>query len=165
GSSAHVLMEYLARQLGLKLVHVPYKGVAPQIQDLAGGQIAAAVADVGVPAPFVKLGKLRPIAVTGTRRASALPDVPTFAEQGVAGMEPFSPWWGLFAPAATPAQFVARLGAEVVKIARSPEFVARLGELGGDASGESGDAASAIVRGEWARWERIIAQLSDISFE
>ena len=158
-------MEYLARQLGLKFVHVPYKGVAPQIQDLVGGQIFAAVADVGVPAPFVKSGRLRPIAVTGAKRASALPDVPTFAEQGVAGMEPFSPWWGMFAPAATPAPVLGRLGAEVVKIARSADFVARLGELGGDATGEAGDAAGAIVRAEWTRWERIIGQLSDIAFE
>jgi len=165
GSSAHVLMEYLARQLGVKLVHVPYKGVSPQVQDLAGGQIVAAVADLGVPAPFVKNGRIRAIAVTGTRRAPALPEVPTFAEQGITGMEPFSPWWGLFAPSATPAPIVTRVGSEVVKIARSPEFVARLSELGGVATGETSEAASAIVRAEWARWERIIADLSDIAFE
>ena len=165
GSSAHVLMEYLARQLGVKLVHVPYKGVAPQVQDLAGGQILAAVADLGVPAPFVRNGRIRAIAVTGTRRAPALPDVPTFAEQGIAGMEPFSPWWGLFAPSATPAAVIARVGGDVVKIARSPEFVARLADLGGEATGETAEAAGAIVRAEWARWERIIAELSDISFE
>jgi tripartite-type tricarboxylate transporter receptor subunit TctC len=165
GSSAHVLMEYLARQLNIKLVHVPYKGVAPEIQDLAGGQIAAAVADVGVPAPFVKNGRIRPVAVTGSRRASSLPDVPTFAEQGITGMEPFSPWWGLFAPAGTPASVVTRLGNETVKIARSPEFVAKLRDLGGDASGESADQAGVMVRDEWARWERIIGSMSDISFE
>jgi tripartite-type tricarboxylate transporter receptor subunit TctC len=165
GSSAHVLMEYLARQQGVRFVHVPYKGVSPQIQDLAGGQIAAAVADVGVPAPFVRNGRIRPIAVTGTRRATALPDVPTFAEQGIQGMEPFSPWWGLFAPAATPAPIVARLGSETVRIVKSPEFVARLAELGGDATGESAEQAAAIVRDEWSRWERIIGSLSDISFE
>jgi len=165
GSSAHVLMEYLARQLGIKLVHVPYKGVAPEIQDLAGGQIAAAVADVGVPAPMVKSGRIRPVAVTGARRASSLPDVPTFAEQGIVGMEPFSPWWGLFAPAGTPAPIVARLGAETARIARTPEFIAKLRELGGDPSGEGPEQAGVMVRDEWARWERIIGSLSDISFE
>ncbi len=165
GSSAHVLMEYLARQQGVRFVHVPYKGVSPQVQDLAGGQIAAAVADVGVPAPLVRNGRIRPIAVTGTRRAAALPDVPTFAEQGIQGMEPFSPWWGLFAPSGTPAPIVARLGTETVRIARSPDFVARLRELGGDATGESAEQAGAMVRDEWSRWERIIGSLSDIAFE
>ncbi|MFM1987665.1 MAG: hypothetical protein RJA99_622 [Pseudomonadota bacterium] len=165
GSSAHVLMEYLAREQGVRFVHVPYKGVSPQVQDLAGGQIAAAVADVGVPAPFVRNGRIRPIAVTGTRRAAALPDVPTFAEQGIRGMEPFSPWWGLFAPSATPAPIVARLATETVRIVRTPEFVAKLRELGGDATGESAEAAGAMVRDEWSRWERIIGSLSDISFE
>jgi tripartite-type tricarboxylate transporter receptor subunit TctC len=165
GSSAHVLMEYLGRQAGVKWVHVPYKGVAPQIQDLAGGQIVAAVADVGTPAAQVRAGRIRPIAVSGTRRASSMPDVPTFAEQGITGMEPFSPWWGVFAPAATPAPIVERLGTEIVRIARSPEFVARLRELGGDATGESAEQAGAMVRDEWSRWERIIGSLSDISFE
>ncbi|HMS78917.1 MAG TPA: tripartite tricarboxylate transporter substrate binding protein [Burkholderiaceae bacterium] len=165
GSSAHVLMEYLARQQGVKLVHVPYKGVSPQIQDLAGGQVVAAVADVGVPAPFVRNGRIRPIAVTGTRRAAALPDVPTFAEQGITGMEPFSPWWGLFAPAGTPDPIVARLGAETARIVRTPDFTTKLAELGGDATGESAQQAGAMVRDEWARWERIIGSLSGISFE
>jgi tripartite-type tricarboxylate transporter receptor subunit TctC len=165
GSSAHVLMEYLARQQGVRFVHVPYKGVSPQVQDLAGGQIAAAIADVGVPAPFVRNGKIRPIAVTGTRRAAALPDVPTFAEQGVQGMEPFSPWWGMFAPAATPQPIVARLATETVRIVRSPDFVAKLRELGGDATGEVAETANGMVRDEWSRWERIIVSLSDISFE
>lgn len=165
GSSAHVLMETLARQLGVKLVHVPYKGVSPQIQDLASGQVVAAVADIGTPAPFVKSGRIRPIAVTGARRASSLPEVPTFGEQGVSGMEPFSPWWGLFAPAATPAPVIARVGTEVVRIVRSPEFTTRLAELGGDATGETAEAAQALVRAEWARWEKIIGELSDIAFE
>jgi tripartite-type tricarboxylate transporter receptor subunit TctC len=165
GSSAHVLMEYLARQQGVRWVHVPYKGVSPQVQDLAGGQIVAAVADVGVPAPFVRSGRIRPIAVTGTRRAPALPDVPTFAEQGIQGMEPFSPWWGLFAPSATPAPIVAQLGAETVRIVRSPDFVTRLRELGGDATGESAQKAGEMVRDEWNRWEGIIGSLSGISFQ
>lgn len=165
GSSAHVLMETLARQLGVKLVHVPYKGVAPQVQDLASGQVVTAVADIGTPAPLVKSGRIRPIAITGARRASALPEVPTFAEQGVTGMEPFSPWWGLFAPAATPAPVIARVGAEVVRIVRSPEFTSRLADLGADATGETAEAAQALVRAEWARWEKIIGDLSDIAFE
>ena len=165
GSSAHVLMEYLARQLGVKVVHVPYKGVAPMIQDLVGGQLSTAIADLGVPAPFVKSGRLRSIAVTGNRRVPALPEVPTFGEQGIAGMEPFSPWWGVFAPAATAPGIVARLGNEVARIARTPEFVNRLGELGGQVTGEGPERASAIVRSEWDQWARIIGELKDISFE
>ena len=165
GTAAHLAGEYFRSQTKTDLVHVPYKGVSPQIQDLAGGQVVAAVADVGVPAPFVRNGRIRPIAVTGTRRAAALPDVPTFAEQGITGMEPFSPWWGLFAPAGTPDPIVARLGAETARIVRTPDFTTKLAELGGDATGESAQQAGAMVRDEWARWERIIGSLSGISFE
>ncbi len=165
GSSAHLLGETLARQLSVSMVHVAYKGVAPQIQDLAGGQVSMAVADVGTPAPLMKAGRIRAIAVTGSKRAAALPDVPTFAEQGISGMEPFSPWWGVFAPARTPPAVVARLSTELVRIARSPEFVARLAELGADATGAPADQAAEMMRAELARWQKIVADLGDLKLE
>lgn len=165
GSSAHLLGEYLSKQAGVKLIHVPYAGVSPQITALVGGQIQFAVADIGVPAPFVKEGKLRPLAVTGSRRSASLPEVPTFAEQGVAGMEPFSPWWGLFAPGGTPKAIVDRLSAETVKIVKSPEFRARFAVFGADATGLDAPASTAALNDELARWARIFAALPDISFE
>lgn len=165
GSSAHLLGEYFSRQAGIKLVHVPYKGVSPQIADLASGQINFAVADIGVPAPFVKSGKLHPLAVTGSRRSESLPGVPTFAEQGIAGMEPFSPWWGLFAPAATPQPVVAALAAEVTRIVKSPGFAARFAVFGAEPTGLDSAGATAALNEELARWEKIVAALPDIQFE
>jgi tripartite-type tricarboxylate transporter receptor subunit TctC len=165
GSSAHLVGEYLSKQEGITLVHVPYKGVAPEVSDLVSGQINYGIADIGVPAPFVKSGKLRPIAVTGNRRASALPDVPTFAEQGVAGMEPFSPWWGLFAPAALPKAIVEKLSVEMIKIVKSPDFAAKLTNLGGDPTGLNPSASTAALNQELARWQKIIADLPGITFE
>ncbi|MES2538325.1 MAG: tripartite tricarboxylate transporter substrate binding protein [Pseudomonadota bacterium] len=165
GSSAHLLGEYMNKQLGIKMIHAPYKGVAPQLQDLAGGQITAGVADVGTASAFVKSGRIRPIAVTGTQRAKNLPDVPTFAEQGIVGMEPFSPWWGLFAPASTPRPVVDKLAAEIVKIVKSPDFAARFIALGGDPTGLSSAEANEMTRTEVARWRSIVGSLGDLKFE
>lgn len=165
GSSAHLLVEYLSRQVNIELIHVPYRGVAPQVQDLVAGQIAFAVADVGIPAPFVKTGKLRALAVTGTERASALPDVPTFAEQGIAGMEPFSPWWGLFAPAGTPQAIVERLSVEAVKVAKSTDFAERLASIGGTPTGVPFPEANELMLKDLARWREIVAQMPGVKLE
>ncbi len=165
GSSAHVLGEYFSRQAGIKMVHVPYKGVAPSLQELAGGQIVAAVADIGVAAGLVKSGKIRPIAVTGTQRSPAMPDIPTFAEQGISGMEPFSPWWGLFAPAKTPPAIVQVLSDEVQAIVKDPAFQPRMLALGIEPTGAATAQANELTRQELDRWQKIIGGLSDIKFE
>lgn len=165
GSSAHVLGEILNRQAGVKMVHVPYKGVAPELQDLVGGNILTAVADIGTAAPLVKGGKIRPIAVTGTKRSSALPDVPTFAEQGISGMEPFSPWWGLFAPAQTPRAIVDQLSAEVAKIVKSPDLHARLLGFGIDPTGTTSAQGNEITKADMAKWQAIVREVSYINFE
>lgn len=165
GSSAHLLGEYLNKQAGISLVHVAYKGVAPQIQDLAGGHINVALADVGTPAEFVKSGVLNALAVTGSSRTPSLPDVPTFAEQGITGMEPFSAWWGLFAPAGTPAPIVEKLAAATVAVARSAEFGERLRLVGGAPTGISGPEAEALLYDELDRWKTIIAGLPAIKAE
>ena len=165
GSSAHVLGEILNRQLVLSMVHVPYKGVAPELQDLIAGNLMTAVADIGTAAPLVKAGRLRPIAVTGSKRASTLPDVPTFAEQGVSGMEPFSPWWGVFAPARTPPAVVERLSQALAKVAHEPEMQTRLLGLGIDATGTTSAQATEITRVEVSRWKKILGEVSDINFE
>lgn len=160
-----MLVEYLSRQTNIELIHVPYRGVAPRVQDLVAGQIAFAVADVGIPAPFVKTGKLRALAVTGTERASALPEVPTFAEQGIAGMEPFSPWWGLFAPAGTPRGIVQRLSVEAVKIAKSADFDERLASIGGTPTGVPFLEANELMLKDLARWREIVAQMPGVRLE
>lgn len=165
GSSAHILNEYVVRQTGVKMVHVPYKGVAPELQDLVGGQILTAVADIGSAAPLVKGGQIRPVAVTGSKRSSLLAEVPTFAEQGVSGLEPFSPWWGVFAPRKTPKPIVDKLSAEIQKIVKSPEFNARMASLGIEPTGLLSEEADRTTRDEMSRWKGIIANLSDVKFE
>lgn len=91
GSSAHLMMELLVKQAGLKMIHVPYKGVAAGLQDLVGGQVTTAVSDPGTAGPLAKAGRIRSIALASARRSRLMPDLPTFAEQGVTGMEVFAP--------------------------------------------------------------------------
>ncbi|WP_169417548.1 Bug family tripartite tricarboxylate transporter substrate binding protein [Ramlibacter agri] len=165
GSSAHVLGEILNREAGMKMVHVPYKGVAPELQDLMAGNLMSAVADIGTAAGQVKAGKIRPIAVTGTKRSASLPDVPTFAEQGIAGMEAFSPWWAVFAPAQTPHPIVDRLSTELAKIVKSPDMQSRLLSFGIDTTGTNSAQANEITRTDMARWQAIIRDVSYINFE
>jgi tripartite-type tricarboxylate transporter receptor subunit TctC len=165
GSSAHILNEHVIRQTGVKMVHVPYKGVAPELQDLVGGQILTAVADIGSALPLVQGGQIRPVTVTGSKRSTLLADVPTFAEQGVTGLEPFSPWWGVFAPRKTPKEIVDRLSGEIQKIVKSPEFNAKMASLGIEPTGMLSEEADRTTRDEMARWKGIIANLSDVRFE
>lgn len=165
GSSAHILNEIVLRQTRVTMVHVPYKGVAPELQDLVGGQILTAVADIGSAAPLVQGGTIRPVAVTGPKRSTLLPDVPTFAEQGVTGLEPFSPWWGVFAPRKTPKAIVDRLSTEIQKIVKSPEFSARMERLGIEPTGLLSEEADRTTRDEMSRWKGIIANLPDVKFE
>lgn len=165
GSSAHVLGEFMIRQANVKMVHVPYKGVAPELQDLMGGQLLTAVADIGSASPLIKAGKIRPIAVTGSRRSAVLPDVATFAEQGISGMEPFSPWWGMFAPRQTPKAIVDQLSTEIAKIVNTPDFNARLVSFGIDTTGTTSAQANDLARTETAKWQQITKDMSHISFE
>jgi tripartite-type tricarboxylate transporter receptor subunit TctC len=165
GSSAHILNEHVVRQTGVKMVHVPYKGVAPELQDLVGGQILTAVADIGSAAPLVLGGQIRPVAVTGSKRSTLLADIPTFAEQGVAGLEPFSPWWGVFAPKKTPKPIVDKLSSEIQRIVKSPEFNAKMASLGIEPTGMLSEEADRTTRDEMDRWKGIIANLSDVKFE
>jgi tripartite-type tricarboxylate transporter receptor subunit TctC len=165
GSVAHVAGEYLNRQAGLDLVHVPYKGTAPALQDLVGGQIVALFGDVGSARPFLKSGQLKAIAVAGPKRALALPDVPTFAEQGVAGMEPFVGWFGVFVPAATPKPIVARLSTEVAKALKAPEVNAQLVDFGSEPTGTTPERTTEVLRNDWARWERIFNDIGGIKLD
>jgi len=118
GSGGHLTMEALKAQSGMKLRHVPYKTVSQILTDMQGGVIRIAFVDSSSPLPMVQAGKLRPIAVSGTRRAPALPTLPTMTEQGY----PFhaDSWYGLFAPAGTPAPIVQRLNAEINQAMSSP---------------------------------------------
>lgn len=112
GSPHHLAMELLKTEAGLKMTHAPYRGAAPALADVAGGQVPAMMVDMAAGAGFIKGGKVRPLAVANAKRLPQLPDVPTFAELGHGGAT-MMPWWGLMAPAGLPAPVVARLSKEL----------------------------------------------------
>ncbi|MES2481142.1 MAG: tripartite tricarboxylate transporter substrate binding protein [Pseudomonadota bacterium] len=165
GSSTHLLPEMLVKRSGVPMVHVPYKGVSPNLQDLAKGEVLISVADVGSAIPLVQAGKIRPIAVTGSKRSRALPDVPTFAEQGYSGMEPFSPWFAVFAPKRTPKPIVDLLASHITRIVKEPDFTAKLLAFGVDATGLAPEGTDEFARDDMARWKRIVQELPDIKYE
>ena len=131
GSTNHLAGELLKRMTGIDIVHVPYKGAAPAMNDLIAGHIPMMFDNMPAVLPQVQGGSVRAIAVAGAKRATALPDVPTVAEQGVPGFEAFS-WFGMVAPAKTPAPVLETLQRDVDAILKMPDVQKRLAELGAD---------------------------------
>ena len=151
GSSSHMSMELLKTMAGIDVAHVPYKGSTPALTDLIGGQ--ASIMSVNLPpaVPHVKSGRLRALAVTTKTRSPLLPDVPTVAESGLPDFETVA-WFGVLAPAATPKDVVARLSAEIAKIAKSPEMRERLSALGAEPVGSTPEESAAIIARDIAKW-------------
>lgn len=145
GSPPHLAGELFKLQTGVGLIHVPYKGTAPAVADLVSGQVSMTFDGVSVQLPHIRSGKLRALAIATGKRIAELPEVPTFAEQGYAGLE-MSLWYGIVAPAATPRPIVAKLNAEIVRALALPEVRQRLVELvvepGGGTAHEFGVHAS-----------------------
>ena len=154
GSIPHFLGVMFARTAGIELTHVPYKGTAPALTDLVGGQIAAAVMTVPDIAQLQRAGKVRALAVAGTRRSAALPDVPTFKEQGY-DLEG-SGWYAVFAPAATPKETVDRLSRLVAQATQTPEVRAFIEKGGMEATGTTSAELAAILKADYDRWGPVI---------
>lgn len=155
GSSAHLYAEVLQDAAGIQLLHVPYKGEAPAITDLLGGTVDAVFVSAKGVGPHVAAGKVKSIAVVGTARAPLAAGVPTFKEQGFAGMESVG-WFGIYLPAGTP-QFIAqRLSAEVAQVVQSPEQTARIEGLGVIPVGSTPAQLTATMRADHARWKQVI---------
>ena len=142
-------------QAGLDLTHVPYKGSAPLLTDLMGGQIASAFIDATTASPQLKSGKFRVLAVTGSQRNRAAPDIPTFRELGYHSFDWYG-WVGLFVPAATPPAFAARVAADAARVMRMPDVVARLEGLGLVTVGNSPEEYGRSLRRDAALFERVI---------
>ncbi|RYF40263.1 MAG: tripartite tricarboxylate transporter substrate binding protein [Comamonadaceae bacterium] len=157
GGPNHLGMELLQRKVNIKLIHVPYRGDAPALQDLMGGQIDMYLVNTAASLPYIRSGKLRPIALSMARRSSALPDVPTFAEAGVPGFEAYA-WQGLAAPASTPPQVVSRLNAELNKALASPAIAARLSEMGVEPLPTSPAEFARLVAEQSAQWSTVIRE-------
>ncbi len=156
GNTLHLAGEMLGQMAAIKMLHVPYRGAAPALTDLAGGQVHLMFNSNLAVAPFVKDGKLRLIAQTGAKRASSMPDLPTVQEQGLSGFE-VTGWFGLFAPARTPLDVVQRLNAEVNRVMALPELREKLVLLGSnEVSNLSPEGFAAFVSAEIARYAAVI---------
>ncbi|MDF3832466.1 tripartite tricarboxylate transporter substrate binding protein [Cupriavidus basilensis] len=155
GSPAHMVGELLKSQAKVDLLHVPYKGGAPALADVMGGQVDAYFANAASGITYVKGGKLRALAVTSSRRMPALPDVPTLVESGLAGFDVLE-WNGFFVPKGTPPQVVERLAGAVSAAINDPKVNARLIELGVVPVGSPPDAFGKFLHTELARWAKLV---------
>jgi tripartite-type tricarboxylate transporter receptor subunit TctC len=155
GSAGHLAIEYLKMVAGIDLVHVPYKGTGPNLIDLVAGRTQATAAGTPPLLPHVKSGKLRVIAVGAPQRLSILPDVATVAEQGYPGFET-TQWYGLNAPAKTPAAIIKRLADEAAKAARHPSVAERFAVDNAEAIGSTPQEYAAYIASEQARWSEVV---------
>ena len=157
GSPAHLAGELLQRAAGIQLTHVPYKGGGQALTDTLAGHTAMFFSSMPSAIPHIKAGKLRAIAVSSARRATAMPDVPTVAESG--GFEfDITAWNGLFAPAGTPREIVNKINAEVVRGLTAPEMSEKLSREGADTAAWSADQFRTFVHGEVAKFSAIIRE-------
>lgn len=155
GGSSHLAVEMFKMMTGTDMVHIPYKGLSLALTDLLSGQVEVMFSSAVAMLPQVKAGKLRAIAMTGAKRASAIPDIPTVAEAGVPGYETGS-WYGIVAPARTPRPIIERLGREIAAITKAPEISDRLTNEAVIPVGSTPDEFDAHIRRELARWEKVI---------
>lgn len=155
GSPHHLAMELFMEQTGTRMVHVPYKGAAPAVQDLLAGQVDLMFLDLAAGQQNVLGGKLRALGTATPKRLPALPQVPTVAEGGVAGFEAYA-WQGVVVPAGTPKPVVTRLNAELVKALRMPEVQKRLEGIGVEPVTSTPEEFAQYARAEAERWGRLI---------
>jgi tripartite-type tricarboxylate transporter receptor subunit TctC len=155
GTSIHLSGEMFQQMAGVEMQHIPYKGSAPALTDLLGGQTAIMFDNMPSVISHVRAGKLRPIAVTTPNRSPAVPDVPTIAESGVPGYSATS-WFGLLAPAGTPAPVMAKLHASILKALADPEVKKKLAEQGAEPHGEKPEQFAEFIRSETAKWGQTV---------
>ena len=155
GTSPHMALELLASQSGVKFTHVPYKGSAPAVQDLLGGQLDMMFDTSLIVGPHIQSGRLRPIAVTGSQRVPGFPAVPTIAESGQKGFDMVS-WQAMFVPANTPQPVIDRLHAEVMKVLALPDVQARLKGFGMEPSSMTPAQLLDYQKAEVAKWAQVI---------
>jgi tripartite-type tricarboxylate transporter receptor subunit TctC len=154
-TSSHLAAEIFCMQADVKMVHVPYKGAGPGLTDLMAGQVQAMFANPAAASAHVKSGKLRALAVTGEKRSTVMPEVPTLAEAALPGFEA-STWWGILAPARTPDAIIAKLNAELARALAQPEALSRIAALGADVVGGPPQKLAEHLRAEIPKWGRVV---------
>jgi tripartite-type tricarboxylate transporter receptor subunit TctC len=155
GGGTHLAGELFNMQAGTKLLHVPYKGSAPAMTDLLGGQVQFMFSDAPTALPQIKAGKVRAIAVASAQRSALLPDVPTVAESGLPGYEAYS-WAAFLVPAGTPKDLVQRLSADIGKALGDPQVKQRLYDAGAEAAPTTPEAFAKMLHTEIAKWTKVV---------
>jgi tripartite-type tricarboxylate transporter receptor subunit TctC len=155
GSSNHLSMELFMKMTGTKMAHIPYKGSAPAVTALLGGEIDALFDNVPNVLPQIKAGKMKVIGVSGAKRSFLLPDVPTIAESGVPGYE-VNVWFGMQVPAGTPKPVVEKLNHDIVRILKEPDVVSRFRNQGVEVVASTPEEFAKLVHSEIAKWTQLI---------
>jgi tripartite-type tricarboxylate transporter receptor subunit TctC len=155
GTSTHLEAELFNSVAGVKMQHIPYKGSAPALTDMIGGQLQVMFDAYASSGPFIKDGKVRLLAVTTAQRSQSLPDTPTVAESGLPGYEAM-PWLGVVAPAKTPPAVVKRLHDELQEVLKEPEVKEKFRSLGLDIIGNTPEEFSAFLRKDILKWAKVV---------
>ena len=157
GSTTHMAMELLKTMTGVDITHIPYKGSAPAVMDCVAGHVTMMFGPMPVVSPHAKSGRLRVIAVSTQSRSSAMPDVPTVAQAGVAGYESTNAV-GILAPAGTPREIVGRLNTEIVRILNLPDVKERLSALGAEPVGSTPAQFASFIQADMAKWAKVVRE-------
>ncbi len=157
-TSSHISGELLKREAKLEMAHVPYKGAAPMLADLLAGHVPIGITDTGTAMPHLKAGRLKALAINGTRRSSILPQVPTFLESGYKGFEQYG-WIGALFPAGVPADRVASMSGAMASVVKSPAMQQRLRELNLEPLGSSADEFATALTNDMTSWIRLANEL------
>jgi len=157
GAASHLSAELFKAMAGVDLLHVPYKGTGQAVTDLVAGHVNLMFAPAQTVMPYVQAGRLRALAVTGARRSETLPDLPTVAESGLPGYEAVG-WFGLLAPAATPKGTVAKLSADANRVLAEREVREKMLGLGADPAGNTPEEFARFIRGDQAKWSKLMKE-------
>jgi tripartite-type tricarboxylate transporter receptor subunit TctC len=157
GGAPHLGMELLKSMAHIDLVHIAYKGSGPSFTDLLGGQVSLTCDSLVQALPYIREGRLKALAVLGSKRSPLLPQTPTVAESGVPGYE-LTNWFGLTVPAATPKELIGRMYGDVAKVLAQPDIREKLQAMGADVIGSTPEAFAAFMRKETAKWAKVIKE-------
>jgi tripartite-type tricarboxylate transporter receptor subunit TctC len=157
GSSNHLTMELLMKMTGVKMAHIPYKGSAPAVTAMIGGEIDALFDNVPNVVQHIKAGRMKVIGVSGLQRSTLLPDTPTVAEAGVPGFE-VNVWFGMQVPAGTPKAVVDKLNRDIVTLLKEPDVVQRFRNQGVEVAASTPEQFGALVRSEITKWTQLIRE-------
>ncbi len=155
GSALHLASELFKTRTGIDLVHIPYKGIAPAMTDLVGGQVSVMFPSLDSALPHIRSGKIKALAVTSTKRSPLLPDVPTVAESGLPGFEILA-WGGVLAPAGTPKDIVTHINSEIAKALESSDIRKRFLDIGAEATPSTPGEFARFIEAEIEKWAQVV---------